>query len=403
MNIIKSTLFLLLALVIYSCSPDQSSTSDIPLLLDRPIQLAGVEWDKIQNTYQTAKKDLQKNANDTDASLKMAEVFMHEARVTGEHGHYYPSALNVLNNALGYEDIKKDGKFNALLYKASVLLSQHDFAEAKKLAQEAMSMNPYNAQLYGTLVDAHLELGEYDMAVKMGDKMVSVRPDIRSYSRISYLREVHGDLDGAIEAMSMAAESGYPGLEQTAWAKLTLGGLYEKKGEPEVAAKIYKSILQERENYPFAIAALGKLELEDENFDQAEQLLLKAANIIPEVGYYIDLAHVYKATDQNEKFTKTTDEVLVMLQDDVDSGHNMNLEYADFYLNVRSDLDKAKEYAEREYNKRPKNMDVNKMMAEILIARGEKAEAQSYLNEALSVNKNSKELNGLKSQLSMKM
>jgi len=403
MNSIKSSLFFLLAVVLFSCTQDQSSTSDIPTLLDRPTELAGVEWDKVQNTYQNSKKKLQKNPNNTDASLKIAEVFMHEARVSGEHGHYYPGALKVLNNALANKEIKKDGKFNALIYKASVLLSQHDFAEAKKLAKEAMEMNPYNAQLYGTLVDAHLELGEYDMAVKMGDKMVSVRPDIRSYSRISYLREIHGDLDGAIEAMSMAAESGYPGLEQTAWAKLTLGQLYEKKGATEVASKIYDSILQERENYPFAIAALGKIELENKNYQEAEELLLKAANIIPEVGYYIDLAHVYKATEQTEKFTKTTDEVLVMLQDDVDSGHNMNLEYADFYLNVRTDLDKAKTYAEKEYEKRPKNVDVNKMMAEILIAKGDKSAAQSYLNEALRINKNSKELNGLKSQLSMKM
>ena len=51
----------------------------------------------------------------------------------------------------------------------------------------------------------------------MADKMVSIRPDLRSYSRISYLREIHGDMPGAIEAMKMAIQAGYPGYEDRAW------------------------------------------------------------------------------------------------------------------------------------------------------------------------------------------
>ncbi len=45
----------------------------------------------------------------------------------------------------------------------------------------------------------------------MLNRMVSIRPDIRSYSRISYLREIHGDIPGAIEAMELAVEAGAPG------------------------------------------------------------------------------------------------------------------------------------------------------------------------------------------------
>lgn len=64
---------------------------------------------------------------------------------------------------------------------------------------------------------------------------MSIRPDLRSYSRISYLREIYGDLDGAIEAMKLAVTAGYPGYEQTAWARLTLGKKLIKaamKGNP---------------------------------------------------------------------------------------------------------------------------------------------------------------------------
>jgi len=347
--------------------------------------------------------NIAENPDDFGDYIKLAEVFMHEARVTGEHGHYYPSAIVVLNEVLENEKDATDIRFNALLNKASVMLSQHEFQEAKVLSLEAMKINKYNAQLYGTLVDALVELGEYDDAVLMGDKMVSLRPDLRSYARISYLREIHGDLDGSIKAMTMAAQAGYPGLEQTAWAKLTLGELYEKNNEIEKSSIIYQQILEERDNYPFAIAALGDLELKKENYKKAEELLQKAADIIPEVGYYTSLAKVYKATNQDEKFEETIKEILIMLQDDVDSGHNMNLEYADVYLNLIEDTEQAEKYALREYAKRPNNIDVNKVMAEVHLSKQEVSQAQTYLDYILTINKNSSEVKNMKAKLSMTM
>jgi len=394
-----------ICLLIISCDSKESvsSSSKTPALLDRPIELYGAEWDQVQSKYQECKMNMANDPNDFDDYIKLAEVFMHEARVTGEHGHYYPSALLVLNKVLEKEKKPTDIRFNALLYKASVMLSQHEFHEAKALSLEAMKINKYNAQLYGTLVDALVELGEYDDAVMMADKMVSLRPDLRSYARISYLREIYGDMNGAIEAMTMAAEAGYPGLEQTAWAKLTLGELYVKNKEFEKAALVFQQILEERENYPFAIAALGNLELEKKNYEGAEALLQKAANIIPEVGYYCDLAKVYKSTDRKAKFDETIEEILVMLKDDVDSGHNMNLEYADLYLNLVKNTDAAEKYALREYAKRPNNIDVNKMMAEILLSKNKVSQAQSHLDYILTINKNSTEVVKMKQELSMTM
>ena len=53
--------------------------------------------------------------------------------------------------------------------------------------------------------------------------MVDIRPDIRSYSRVSYLREIYGDYPGAIEAMKMAVDAGVAGDEATEWARIQLG------------------------------------------------------------------------------------------------------------------------------------------------------------------------------------
>src|SRR6185295_1404171 len=98
-------------------------------------------------------------------------------------------------------------------------------------------------------IDANVELGHYDEAVKNSDKMVSTRPDIRSYSRISYLREIYGDYPGAIEAMKLAVQAGYPGDESTEWARVHLGQLYENTGDLQNAEMQYQLALQERTGY----------------------------------------------------------------------------------------------------------------------------------------------------------
>jgi len=78
-------------------------------------------------------------------------------------------------------------------------------------------------------------MGNYDTAVDKADKMVSIRPDLRSYSRISYLREIHGDNTGAIDAMKLAVDAGAAGDEATEWARIQLAKLYEHTGQLKYA------------------------------------------------------------------------------------------------------------------------------------------------------------------------
>jgi tetratricopeptide (TPR) repeat protein len=96
--------------------------------------------------------------------------------------------------------------------------------------------------------------------------MISIRPDIRSYSRISYLREIHGDPEGAIEAMKLAVDAGQPGAEGTEWARVQLGKLYEQTGELKYAEMNYAISLQNRPNYPYALAGLARLAVAAKDF-----------------------------------------------------------------------------------------------------------------------------------------
>lgn len=368
---------------------------DLPTLLERNARLGSPEERQtVLEQYSTLSNAIWVNEKDLKSQLKLVQLFLQEARVTGEHGYYYPAALKLLENILAANP-NQDETFFALLMKASVQLSLHQFAAAKQTAEKAVTINSHNALVYGALVDANVELGNYDEAVKMADKMVSIRPDLRSYSRISYLREIHGQVEGAIEAMQMAVSAGYPGLEETTWCLLNLGHLYETYGDTMQARIQYETALAQRANYPFAIAALGGLAKKQGDFDRAEKLLKKACEIIPEVGFYEDLALLYKETGREKEAQKLSEEILLMLADDEKNGHQMGLEHANVALNLLNDPQTALDKVQKEYALRPLNIQVNQQLAEIYTHMGETEKAQKHLEIATRTGSRDPELAAL--------
>ncbi|MCC6414269.1 MAG: hypothetical protein IT270_21640 [Saprospiraceae bacterium] len=401
---------ILLLLLAASCRQEKNATalaglgvsqnSNIPTLLDRHEALRqGKEWDDVQNYYGNCRRELMADPKALEPRYKLAALFIQEARVTGEHPHYYPAALQMLNEILAAKPTDKDILFRALSAKAAVELSLHEFGKALVTAQEAVKINPYNAQLYGVLVDAHVELGQYKQAVDMADKMVSIRPDLRSYSRVSYVREIYGQVDGAKEMLELAAKAGIPGQEARSWALLTLGKLYQTYGEADKARSLFEGILTERPDYPFAIAALGELDLEEKKYDQAEKQLNRAVAIIPEVGFYESLAQLYRATGRNAEYQKLIPQIEMMMLEDSDKGHNMRMEQALLYTDLAPDLNKALTFAKEEYAKRPDNIDVNRLMARIYALRGEKSLALQHLEKAGVTGSKHPELKEIKKML----
>jgi tetratricopeptide (TPR) repeat protein len=231
-----------------------------------------------------------------------------------------------------------------------------------------------------------VELGEYGKAVETTDKMVSVRPDIRSYSRVSYLREIHGDYAGAIEAMDMAVKAGMPGLEQTAWARVNLGQLYEHTGKLAEAENQYLITLDEHPNYAYALAGLGRVEKAKENYKQALAYLEKAGQSINELSFMSEMAEIYALSGQVEKAEATNNKVVKALKNTKVSGgklqHFADLELAEAYLQT-GEYDLALTHALAEYKRRPKNIDVNHLLAWIEYKKGNYTEASQYIDTAL--------------------
>ncbi len=366
---------------------NQQDTS-YQLLERKGVQAKTDEYKKIRATAATLKTIIQENPNDDKSRLDLATIYIKEARITGNNMYYDMAAMQQLNAVL-----KNDPQnFNALTYKALINLSQHHFADGLAIAEQAQLLNPYNAFIYGILLDANVEMGNYEQALINAEKMVSIRPDLRSYSRISYLREIYGDYPGAIEAMKLAVDAGPTGDEGKAWARVQLGHLYEKTGDLKNAEMHYRLSLEERPDYAYALAGLGSIAAANKDYTNSINYLMQADSLVTDYAFKDKLVDVYKLSGQNDKAKTLAQTVIDELSKDATAGlNNENLgHYADrelayAYLKI-NDNDKALTHALAEYNRRPKNIDVNETLAWVYYNQNQSEKAIPYLKEALKTN-----------------
>ncbi|MEJ7740644.1 MAG: tetratricopeptide repeat protein [Chitinophagaceae bacterium] len=241
----------------------------------------------------------------------------------------------------------------------------------------------------GICSSAYVETGNYDSAVAQADRMVAIRPDLTSYSRISYLREIFGNYKSAIEAMTMATEAGGPGDEHTEWTRVQLGSLYEKTGDYKKAEYLYNLSLSMRPDYPYALAGLARVAVAANDTKKAIELYKKADSLINDNSMKEELVDLYRQSGQNEKADETANKLIEDLSKDAQAGdedqaagHYADRELAFAYLKVNN-TDKALEHAMLEYNRRPENIDVNETVAWVYYNKGEYDKAVPYVEAAL--------------------
>ena len=345
---------------------------------------AGKEWINAKAAIEGLMAKLRTNPKDQKSRLLLAQAYMQEARITGDHPYYDGAAMQLLEEVLQAEP----ENFEALCCKASLCLTQHHFAQGLGIAEQAQKINPSSGFVYGLLTDANVEMGHYDQAVKMADKMNALRPDLPAYARVSYLREIYGDVPGAIQAMDMATKAGYAGLEQTEWTRVALGHLYEVSGDTARAHGYYLMALAARPGYAYGLAGLGRIAAARKDYATAIKYYQQARITVKDYAFTDELTDLYRLNGQPGESKKMAGESIDMLASaakEADSneqmGHYADRELAYAYLKT-NELDKALEHAKIEYARRPDNIDVNETMAWVLYKRGEFAEAQKYMQVA---------------------
>ena len=133
---------------------------------------------------------------------QLGDAYLDKARENGDPA-YYSRADRSFHAAL------RRGARNVTAVLGAGMLAglRHDFREQLRLGRKAQRLEPGLAAL-PVIADAQIELGRYRPAAHTIQRMLDVRPNLTSYSRASYYRELSGDTVGAIEAMRLAASAG---------------------------------------------------------------------------------------------------------------------------------------------------------------------------------------------------
>ncbi len=126
--------------------------------------------------------------------------------------------------------------------------------------------------------------------------MIDLRPGLASFARVSYLRELYGDLPGALQAMEQAAAEAGPTPENYAYVTVLVGNLRSLNGDRQGAAEAYESALAAFPNYAPALAAQGRLAVGESDLPTAIARFKAAADIVPLPEYVIALGEAEQAS-----------------------------------------------------------------------------------------------------------
>jgi Flp pilus assembly protein TadD len=95
------------------------------------------------------------------------------------------------------------------------LLEHHEWSKAVDTASALHKVVPDDIEIHGFLAEAYTELGNYPEAVKETQWMLNLRPgNPAGLTRGAILREIHGDIPGALTWLHQAYDATPP--DQTA-------------------------------------------------------------------------------------------------------------------------------------------------------------------------------------------
>jgi tetratricopeptide (TPR) repeat protein len=233
-------------------------------------------------------------------------------------------------------------------------LNLHQFAQARTLGEAAAVRSPQNADLLGVLVDANVETGRYDEAGARLQQMLDRRPGLAALTRVSYLRELNGDVEGALSALRQATSAGTgASAYDLATVSALRGDLLFNHGRVDEAADAYTDALSRSPGHLLATLGQARVLTARGDRDGAIALLQARNNALPSPTGAALLGDI--ATLDGRADVATNAYALVRAMDalQVSAGANVDLESALFEADHGGAPAKVLDLATKAYAARP--------------------------------------------------
>ena len=210
--------------------------------------------------------------------IELGRTWVQKARESNDPG-YYSNADACVTLAL---DVSPEDAL-ALDLRTLVLLNDHRFREARELAEGLLAKNPESTLAWGSSSDALLELGELEAAERAAEKMLDLKPNLPSYSRVSYLRWLRGNVTEARELARLAIDAGADprAPEPRAFMLVQAALLFWNQGDIAGADAGFQRALETIADYPPALVGRARVALAESDAPRAVRLLERAHHASP--------------------------------------------------------------------------------------------------------------------------
>ena len=332
------------------------------------------------HAIQLNQRQIQRSPQNAAAYWRLGDAYVQKARQTGDMS-YCMLAEQALRRSLELAP-QNAGAARHLAY---VFSTRHEFREAAVQAQKAIELDPTDSHAYGVLGDALLELGQYDEASQAFRRMMQLDESLYSFARLSGLKALQGDPEGAIATLGRAIEAGRltrQPPESLAWAQWQLGVEHFTVGHLRAAEAQFSEALKTYPNYYRALAGLAQVRAAQQRYADAADLYRQALGIIPLPEYAAGLGDLYTKLGRTDDARKQYTLVEYIGRLNAINRVMYNRELATFYADHEMKLDEAVGLARSELEVRQDIYGYD-ALAWTLFKAGKPAEALAPMTEAL--------------------
>lgn len=264
--------------------------------------------------------------DDDGARLELAQAFVQKLRETSDPTFYGP-AEQLLRDLRTRRPRNPD----VLLTSGILAVSRHRFDAGRQFGARALRVAPRNPTAFGILVDADNELGRYRRALRATQSMLDANPNLPALTRVSYARELRGDLKGAIVAMQQAITAGGAGGgPDVAFAQALLGQLLLTAGDTSGAEAAYAASANSVPNYGPAAAGHAQVLLARGRVADAIPVLEALQGQAPVAQYATDLGDALHAVGRDADAERAYARARMIDRRELENGVDVRVEMAAF-------------------------------------------------------------------------
>jgi tetratricopeptide (TPR) repeat protein len=308
---------------------------------------------------------------------RLGAADLQKARVTA-NPRFYSLAAQALRKSLDSEA----SNISALLGKGELALARHNFSEALEWGRKAHAVDGYSSSAWGVIGDAQVGLGRYSRGFKAYQRMVNLLPNLSSFARVSYARELTGDITGAIDAMRLAARSGALIAENRAWTATQLGDLYLGSGQLEKAQLHYRAARRVAPGFAPALAGYGRVQAARGRTGAAIETYKRVVARLPLPQYVMTLGDLYAIADHPADSSRQYELVVAQQKLFEANGVLPDVEMTLFFADQGREPTTALALGQKQYRER-KSIQVADALAWALYRNGRFSDAQKVMVRAL--------------------